>query len=64
MKKIQLDQFHYHEALDRIFLVGQILSDFVVDHPAVKQNPEVKALVESAAQGLADAYQKIGALKP
>lgn len=57
---MKLDDFHYHEAMDRLFMVTQILDDFVAEHPAIKRHKEVKKLVDRAGGSLAKAYQDMG----
>lgn len=61
-KKIELDEFHYHEALDRTFVFAQMLYDFLSEHPVVLEHPNVKKLVNKACETLGQAYQLIGEL--
>ena len=55
-----LDDFHAHEALDRCDMMISILSDHLLGHPYVVTHPEILALMESAGNQLAEAYQLIG----
>ena len=59
-KEIELDDFHYHEALDRTFLVTQVFSDFVLDHPVIEKHKDVQKLLADAGTKLGRAYQLIG----
>jgi len=61
-KKIkgELDYFHYHEALDRTFLVTQVFSDFVLDHPVIEKHKNIQKLMTDAGTKMARAYQLIG----
>lgn len=59
-KKIELDKFHYHEALDRSHVIVDMMNDYLLEHPAVSQNKKIKKKVEKAIENLADAYQLIG----
>ena len=60
-KKKVLDEFYYHEALDRTHLVLEIFTDFVADHPAITSNMDLHGLAETIGNDLAELYQKIGA---
>lgn len=54
-----LDEFHYHEAMDRLFLICDNAEVFLVDHPAVIAEPEVMKTVRAAISNLHIAYQKL-----
>jgi len=58
--KSKLDPFHYHEAMDRLSLVMNIMDDAVIQHPVVKSYSRLKAEVESATDSLFAAYQMAG----
>lgn len=55
-----LDEFHYHEALDRLHLVISICDEHLLRHPAIKIESSVKQRVDAAVQQLYLAYQDIG----
>jgi len=59
-KKIKLDEFHYHEALDRSFCVADIIENMLVTHPVVMKHKKIKKLVEKAQKNILEAYQEIG----
>ena len=59
-KKIKLDVFHGHEALDRTDCVLRMVDLLLVSHPWVEQHPEVAEKIEAASEMLAEAYQMIG----
>jgi len=62
-KKIKgLDRFHYHEALDRAFLVGNVVDEYLSEHPVVQKHKNLKKRVEKATRLLAETYQIIGGL--
>lgn len=61
-KENKLDNFHYHEMTDRLFMICQILGEFIEDHPVYEQHRDLKRLVDSAGGKLADAYQLSGRL--
>ena len=57
-----LDRFHYHEALDRAFMVGNIVGEYLGEHLVVQKHPELKEKVDKATDLLAEVYQLIGGL--
>lgn len=60
MKK--LDEYHYHEALDRASSVAEIIEIMLIQHPVVKEHKDVKELVEKAQECILEAYQILGGL--
>lgn len=58
--KPKLTHFHYHEALDRTYMVCDIVDRHLIQHPVCKLDKEVAKLVEEAATKLYEAYQLIG----
>lgn len=58
--KKNLDQFHYHEALDRLHVIMSTCDEHLMQHPAIKLEPEVKQNIDKAIQHLWEAYQQIG----
>ena len=58
MKK--LDHFHYHEALDRTYLICDILTTNLVSHPVIKKHRDLKKRVKEAEKLLAEVYQRVG----
>lgn len=57
MKKT--DDYHVHEALDRTFIVMEMLS-YVSEHPAIVERLEWKEKAEKAHDILFELYQMIG----
>ena len=53
--------FGCHELLDRTALVGDMVEENVLSHPACVQNPEWYALAEQAVAALRELYQRVGA---
>jgi hypothetical protein len=52
--------FGCHELLDRTNLVGDLVEESVLNHPACIGNPEWFALASQAVESLRDLYQRIG----
>lgn len=42
MEKVKLDDYHYHEVVDRSFVYMDGFYEYVEQHPAVQANPELK----------------------
>lgn len=62
--EIILDQFHYHEAIDRIHIQLSNLDNSLGGHPVIEANPELKKLYEESLDKLSELYQKIGNINP
>jgi len=62
-KKIKgLDRFHYHEALDRAYLVADLMETALVEHPVIMKHKELRKNIKKAQQLILDSYQMIGGL--
>lgn len=59
-KKIKLDEYHYHEMLDRLHVVMSMIDDHLQQHHVAKIEIEVKDLISEAQDKLHEAYQIIG----
>ena len=60
MSKPQLDQFHYHEMLDRLHVVMEITDTHLQQHPVAKIESEVGKHIDDAVSSLWQAYQLTG----
>lgn len=59
MKK-KIGKLYYHEALDRSYLIIQMVEDYLIKHPATNAHPEIKEKIEKAQELLSEAYQDFG----
>jgi len=59
-QKPELDQFHYHEMLDRLHVIMSMIDDHLQQHPVAKIETEVKDLISQAQDKLWEAYQITG----
>jgi hypothetical protein len=57
-----LDEFHYHEAMDRAAMITDIVDRYLVQHPVFKAEKEFAEKVEHANMLLGEAYQIIGSI--
>jgi hypothetical protein len=55
-----MDEFHYHEALDRAHVICENIDSHLLQHPVCKLDKEVASKVELALNTLYEAYQIIG----
>jgi len=53
--------FDCHELLDRTSMVGYMLEQYILTHPACVKNKDWYALAEQAVHALRELYQQIGA---
>lgn len=60
MKKNKINNGHYVEALDRLFLVTDMMDRYLMSHPVIRKNKEVKKLIKFSIINLLEAYQKVG----
>ena len=57
-----LDRFHYHEAQDRAYMIGNMLSEYLLEHPVIMKHPELLERVQTATDSIGDVYQMITGL--
>ena len=64
MKKIEtpekLDKYHYHEALDRSYLICDQFYEYVENHPVIQQNLELKNKASEILTILYNFYCQVG----
>jgi len=60
MKKPKLDNFSYHELLDRSNLVCEMIEDYLIQHPVTKLNPPIHKKLNEGLSSIWEAYQMIG----
>lgn len=60
LKKSFNTEIGRHKALDRSFMIGDNIEDFLIDHPYVILRPECYRLAFQAKELLQELYQKIG----
>lgn len=64
MKKIKkLDEFYYHEALDRAYLINSMIDDFLLKHPVIKKHKKIRIKTKKALSLLLEVYQRLGNLE-
>ena len=58
-EEIELDTYHFHEALDRTFVAMETFSEYVSNHPALEYDPQVKAAADEIVVKLYNLYNLI-----
>lgn len=56
----KIDDYSRHEALDRSFLLMDMIYQILVSHPYIQSQPKLQAHAEKAADQLNKVYQAIG----
>lgn len=64
MSEQALDQFHWHEALDRAHMLAEMFEAHLASHPVIEQTHILKVRAETVAELLRDLYQEIGRATP
>ena len=62
--KNNLDEFHYHEVLDRLHVIMTNIDTHILDHAVMEEHATLKKSVEDSLDTLMDVYQKIGTHAP
>lgn len=62
VEKIKLDEFHYHEALDRTHVINEIIDCTLVHHPVFETHKKLKKKIEKAQSILYEVYQEVAML--
>lgn len=56
-KKHKVDDYHWHEVVDRTWLCMETLACALEDHPVIKNEPELEAMLGTAHAALFRLYQ-------
>ena len=60
MKKNKINDGHYLELMDRLYVQICMVEDHLYNHPLTKKIKKVKKLIDKAGMSLAEAYQVVG----
>jgi len=58
--KPKLDEYHYHEMLDRLSVITQTIDQHLQQHPVAKIESDIGSLITEAIDKLTVAYQLTG----
>ena len=56
-KAKKLDRFHYHEALDRSYIMCNQFTDLLVTHPVIVEHKKLRKRAEKVDMLLREIYQ-------
>ena len=59
-KKPKLDDYHYHEMLDRLHMLSQNIDQYLQQHPVAKIESDIGVLISEANDNLTTAYRLTG----
>lgn len=60
MEKVDLDEYHWHEALDRSHICAEFVTDWLLKHPAIHQTEHLRLKVLDVINLLQEVYQDVG----
>lgn len=60
MEKEAINEGHYLELMDRLYVVGSTIDDFILRHPLTESDEEIRSKVDQALDLLMDVYQIVG----
>jgi hypothetical protein len=63
-KNKDLDDYHWHEAVDRADMIACILEEQLMAHPVIEKNEDLYEIAETAQNALWELYQAIGLKRP
>jgi hypothetical protein len=59
-KKMKINDGHYLELMDRLYVEICSIEDYLCKHPLTKKMKKVRRLIDNAGLSLAEAYQLVG----
>lgn len=60
--KTNLDEFHYHEALDRSHTILVVIEELLVNHPVIENHKGLNDKIQKISTLLSEVYQEVGRL--
>jgi hypothetical protein len=60
---IELNAFHYHEVLDRLTIINEMIENCLISHPVCENHLKLKDIIESAQDLLGDAYLEVDRIR-
>jgi hypothetical protein len=63
-EKIEINDGHYLELMDRIHVVSCTIDDHILNHPLCEVNKDIQTKVDKALELMMDAYQMVGNKSP
>ena len=63
-EKIEINDGHYLELMDRLHVVSCTIDDHILNHPLCKSNKDIQNKIDEALSLLMEAYQMTGNIIP
>ncbi len=60
MSKPKINEYHYHELLDRTHTICLMIDQLLLDHPALEHDPEWAGMASIAYEEIMNLYQEVG----
>jgi hypothetical protein len=60
MQNQEINEGHYAELLDRVFVAASMIEAHCLNHPLSKQDTDISGKISRALAELAEVYQQIG----
>ena len=60
---MKLDDYHYHEMIDRLYVINDMIGQHIELHPIYEKHKRLRKFVDNATEQLANAYQLTGNLR-
>ena len=61
-KAEKLNQGHYIEAIDRAYIIADMIESVLVEHPVIEKHKELRKRVKKAQDLILETYQLIGGI--
>lgn len=55
----ELDSYHYHEVMDRLYVLMEMVDNVVANHPVIEQNVDFVSMVENIQEYLVQLYTEV-----
>jgi hypothetical protein len=59
----ELDDFQFHELLDRLTIINEMIENCLINHPICENHLKLKDIIESAQDLLGDAYLEVDRIR-
>ena len=56
MARKKLDEFHYHEALDRANSINIMIEELLTFHPVIKKHKDIQKELDKATRSITEVY--------
>lgn len=57
LKNDYIDEFHYHEIMDRLYIIETMVDNYLLEHPVLNEDKDLKKIITNISNDLHIAYQ-------